>query len=250
MLRTRILASARDIRQRTGLADTRVSVACVGARRLIQAGSRLAVVGVGEMGRHALEVLARLGSRDVLVVNRTLSKAAKLAAHYGYRAQSLAEFRRNPPPLDGVLLAVTSPEPILNSEMVPGLRLAVDLSLPSVLAADLGEQCGLTILRLDDIGKIASTEAHERAAAADLAEKLILARAKQIHREIDSGRVNLGSVIDRHVTNAMDELELAFRGNLAHLSDADQNSLRQVLDRLARRNAHFHIQDLKELVGP
>ena len=48
----------------------------------------------------------------------------------------------------------------------------------------------------------------------------------------------------------MDELELAFRGNLAHLSDEDQDSLRQVLNRLARRNAHFHIQDLKELVGP
>ena len=120
--------------------------------------------------------------------------------------------------------------------------------LCAIPAALLSVACN-TVLGLEDIGRIASTEAHERAAAANLAEKLILARAKQIHREIDSGRVNLGSVIDRHVTNAMDELDHALRGNLAHLSHEDRDSLRRVLDRLARRNAHFHIQDLKELVG-
>ncbi len=232
------------------MADTRVSVACVGARRLIQAGPRLGVVGVGEVGRHALEVLARLGARDVVVVNRTLSKAEKVALHYGFRAMSLAEFQSDPPALDGVLLAVSSPEPVLGAELVQGLRLVVDLSLPSVLAEDLDRVTGLSIAKLDAIGKIASAESEGRADAARIAEKLVQARARQIYRELDSGRVSLGTVIERHVTNAMDELEQAFRGNLAHLSLHDREALKLILERSARRNAHFHIQDLKELVEP
>lgn len=248
MLRTRVLAAARDIRQRTGMADTRVSVACVGARRLITAGPRLGVVGVGEMGRHALEVLARLGARDVVVVNRTLQKAEKLAAHHGFRAMSLVDYLQSPPPLDGLLMAVDSPEPLVTARHARGLRMVVDLSLPSVLATGLEAVPELTVLQLDDIGRIAAVEAEERSSAANVAMKLVAARAKQIHRELDSGRVHLGTVIERHVNNAMDELEQAFQGDLAHLRSRDRKALRLVLERLARRNAHFHIQDLKELV--
>ena len=248
MLRTRVLAAGRDIRKRAGLANTKVSVASVGAMRLIKAGSRLAVVGAGETGREALDVLARLGARDVLVVNRTLAKAEKLAAHHGYRACSLADFRSAPPAVDGVLLAISCPEPILTAELAVNLKVAVDVSMPSVLGNDLDRVPGLQVIRLDAIGKLASADTNGRASAVEIAEPLVLARAKKIYRELNSGQLDLGAVIERHVNTAMDELDSAFRGNLAHLSQNDQHALRQILDRLARRNAHLHIQDLKELV--
>lgn len=248
MLRTRILATARDIRQRTGMADTQVSVACLGARRLITAGPRLGVVGVGEVGRQALEELSRLGARDVLVVNRTLKRAEKLAAHYGFRACSLSQFRESPPAVDGLLLAVDSPEPLITPEHACGLRMVVDLSLPSVLGSGLDGVPELTVLQLDDIGRIAAREAEGRASAADIAMKLVAARGKQIHRELDSGRIRLSTVIERHVNNALEELEQAFQSDLSHLTSPDRKVLKLVLERLARRNAHFHIQDLKEMV--
>jgi glutamyl-tRNA reductase len=149
--------------------------------------------------------------------------------------------------LDGLLLAVNSPEPLITPKHASGLRMVVDLSLPSVLASGLERVPELTVLQLDDIGRIAAREAESRSSAADIAMKMVSARAKQIHRELDSGRVHLGTVIQRHVNNAMDELEQAFSTNLAHLTTPDRKALKQVLERLARRNAHFHIQDLKEM---
>jgi hypothetical protein len=75
----------------------------------------------------------------------------------------------------------------------------------------------------------------------------VRALAGQIWAEIAQGTPNLGRVVDLHVEGALAELEQALRGSLRHLNEADREHVRAILLRTAKRNAHYHIQDIRRL---
>ena len=248
MLRTRLLAAARELRQRTGLGRTR-SVASLAADRLVTAGPRLAVVGAGETARIALEVLARRGVTDVLVVNRTLERAEALARHFGGRAMGLQAFRNDPPAVDGILYAVHSPVPLFGPDDAPrvarGLKMVVDVSQPTVLEPGTAAIDGLTTIDLDALADIAAAETADLEDRARAGRAQVRARAEQIWNDLAGNRAQLGKVVDLHVENALAELDRALSGPLRHLADTDRERLRRVMEKTARRNAHFHLQDLR-----
>ena len=254
MLRSRVVAAARDVRRRAGLDNGPRSVASLAVDQLLEGGPRVAVVGAGETGQLLVDILHRRRVRGVLIVNRTLSKAEALAKHYDGRAMSLHDFKHARPALDGIVFAVHSAEVLLTRERAAGLRVVVDVSQPSVLAADL--RCASGDLRtagcqrvvdLDDLAAIAAAgkAQHEAVRATALAE--VRALAQTIWAEVDAGTPNLGRVVDLHVEGALAELDEALRGKLQHLTDSDRETVRSILLRAARRNAHYHIQDIRRL---
>jgi len=259
VLRTRLFEAARDIRKRTGLSRTRVSVAALAARHFATAhgATRLAVIGAGETGRLALETLVRCGHKDLLVVNRTYDRARALAQHFQCEAMSLRDFlaareRSNAPQLDGILSAVHSKEPVLHAAHVRGVQLLIDVSMPSVLAPDVRDVPGLTVLDLDAIAELVAAEDARRSHNLEIADDLVQARGKHLHKAITGGarglQHGLQMVINQHVDAALREWTAAVRTKLKHLCEADQEQVRQVLLRTVRRNAHLHLTDLKQLV--
>jgi glutamyl-tRNA reductase len=247
MLRTRILAAARDLRRRTGLSRADRSVGAVAADELVAAGPELMVVGAGETAKLALDVLRRRGIRNVWIVNRTLEKAEALARHHDGRALSLDAFLRDPPRVDGILFAVHSDRALLDPARAQGLRRVVDVSQPSVLDPALREVEGLEVIDLDDLGALANRETARLQEVARLAEAQVRAQAECIWAQVGQKDADLGKVVDLHVESALEELERALRGPLAHLPEADREALRQVMLKTAKRNAHFHLKDLRQL---
>ncbi len=252
ILRTRLMGAARDIRRRTGMTRVQVSVAATAAKLLQRAGSQLCVVGAGETGRLAVETLTRRGVKNILIVNRTLKSAQALAQHFGHQAMSLREFleiRRGPAPmpLQGILFAVHSSEPIFTAAHAEGIDLAVDISMPSVLHPDLNDKPGTEIIDLDALAKHVEAEGERRGSSLKIAEELAHSRAQRIHAEILGKHKDFASIIDQHLNTALSELENALKSKLQHLSGDDQERVRQVVLRTTRRNAHYHLQDLKQL---
>ena len=253
-LRTRLFSAARGLRSRTGLQQRAKSVASIGANRLMQAGSRLAVLGAGDTGQLAVESLVRRGVTDLLVINRTLSRAEELAMRFGVRAMSLREFQCTQPELDGLLCAVHSPNAIVDLEAARvlkslGLKTIVDVSQPSVVASAVREETELEVLDLDDLAEIAAKDAAELEGLAEIGRAEARLQAEHIWRDLIAERMNMGRVVDLHVESALGELERALSSSLRHLDSADQDRLRQVFERLAKKHAHFHVRDLKELTG-
>ncbi len=254
MLRTRLLNAARELRQRTGFSKTR-SVAALAADKLAAAGKRLCVVGAGETARLALDVLRRRGVENPLVVNRTLDKAQALARHFGGEAMGLAAFRKarenGEVQVDGVLLAIHSPTPVFGIEHAAGVKTVVDVSQPSVVAEELRtlEACagGCEVLDLDGIAALAAEETAALREVAEVGRAQAEARAEQIWADLVDRRAHLGKVVDLHVENALSELDKALRGSLQHLADDDRDQLRKLFEKTARRNAHFHLRDLRQL---
>jgi len=97
---------------------------------------------------------------------------------------------------------------------------------------------------------VAQREASQYEAAKGIGLAEVRAIAQQLWCEVEAGKPNLGRVVDLHVEGALAELEQAFGSELSHLAAADREMLRCLLVRCAKRNAHFHIQDIRELVAP
>jgi glutamyl-tRNA reductase len=251
-LRTRLLKSARDLRQRLGLTGRNISsMAAVGARHLAErAGKRIAVVGAGETGRLALEQLARRDDLELYIVNRSLDRAQALARHHGATAIGLREFLAAPPELDGVLFAVSGTDAFCTPALARGWRMVVDLSLPTVVHDDTRAIEGLDVVDLDRIRELAGAEADVLADAIRDGGSQCKALAKQLFQELrgDANGQDFGRLIDLHVENAMAELQSALKGALSHLEESDQQQLRKLLERSARKTAHLHIQDVRRLV--
>jgi len=247
MLRTRIMAAARDLRRRTGLTRADRSVGAVAADELVKAGPALMVVGAGETARLALDVLRRRNAKDVWIVNRTFEKAEALARHYGGRAMSLADYLAAPPRVDGVLFAVHSDRPLLTPDRCSGLRRVIDISQPSVVDPAIRDVESLELVDLDALGGLLADEASRLEEIAAVGRAQVAAQAEGLWSQITNRGADLGRVVDLHVESALEELERALRGSLAHLGEAEQAAVRQLVLKTAKRNAHFHLKDLRQL---
>ncbi|MBI5851681.1 MAG: hypothetical protein HZB39_11750 [Planctomycetes bacterium] len=249
MLRSRLLSTASEVRKEAGLDHRPRSVAAMAADEVMTAGPRLAVVGAGATGRLVLEVMQRRGVRDPLVVNRTLAAAEALAEHFDGRAMSLRDFTTARPALDGVVFAVHSDRPLLTRELALGLKTVVDISQPSVVEREVFGISGLRVITLDELSAVAARAIASQSATKAAGITLVSGLARQLWTELEAGRPNLGRVVDLHVEGAMAELDSAFDRELRHLPASDRDALRNVVMRTARRNAHFHIQDIRQLAG-
>lgn len=247
MLRSRVLSSARQLRADVPCAGPVSSVAALGVRRVAAAGPRIGVLGAGETARLVLDALRRRRSPAVLVINRTESRAAALAGHYGCESTSLAAFRSAPIQLDGLVCAADAEAPLVAAEHLVGLRCVVDLSRPSVCAPDVREVPGLDFVDLDLLGASVEAQTAAQSRAAEQLAAQLSTKADWIWDQVRPGRAQLGRVVDLHVESAMAEAEQALRSKLDHLGDREREEVRELVRRLAKRHAHYHLLDLKQL---
>ena len=258
VLQTKLLAAARETRRRAGLAKCKVSVASLAARQLEKSGRRFVVVGAGETGRLAIEALVKRGYTDLLVVNRTLSRAQALADHFGIAAQSLADFltaaERGPLPWDGILFAVHSTTPFFHARHTTGLRVVVDVSLPSVFDFSVRKVEELEVLDLDAIAGLVEAEGESRRSRLKVATELVKARAQDLHQSLSEAcsgaNTHLSSIVDQHLETATQELDELLETKLSHLAEADQEQVRRAILRTTKRNAHLHLKHVRELSRP
>ena len=258
VLQSKLVAAARDTRRRAGLAKCKVSVASLAAKQLERSGRRFVIVGAGETGRLAIDALVKRGFTDLLVVNRTFSRAQALADHFGIKAQSLSDFlaaaEDGPVPWDGILFAVHSGAPFFHARHASGLRAVVDVSLPSVFDSSVHEVADLEVLDLDAIAGLVEAEGESRRSRLKVATELVKARAKDLHQSLSDtcsgANTHLSAIVDQHIETAMQELDELLGSTLRHLTETDQEQVRRAILRTTKRNAHLHLKHVRELSRP
>jgi glutamyl-tRNA reductase len=182
-----------------------------------------------------------------------------LADHYGVRALALAGFlelaERGDASghWDGVLFAVDSDQPIFFPRHARGLEVevVVDISMPSVLDRSLASVPGLEVIDLDGIARLVQAESARRESKYRLAESLVSGRARTLHQLVVEADAKTGLHLSRipaiHLENAMEEFEAVLTTRLSHLSDQDKDTVRRLLHKTVKRNAHLHLKDVREL---
>ncbi len=134
------------------------------------AGSRIVVLGAGQMSRLILQVLRKQPVRSLILINRTEGRGSELAAAVGAQTVPWEERYGAIRDADVVLAATSSPSPVIEAESVlpkaPGARdtLLIDIGTPRNVEPAVGRIAGHRVLDLDTLNAwIRRTEAHRRA---------------------------------------------------------------------------------------
>ncbi|MDX6325608.1 MAG: glutamyl-tRNA reductase [Nocardioidaceae bacterium] len=157
------------------------------------AGKRVLVVGAGAMASLAVSILSRSGAADIVVVNRTGEKAARLAEQYGGRTVPLESLRDELGRLDVLLsctgsmgLAVTAEELRAARGEGAGRLAVVDLALPHDIDPAVADLPGVALV---DLRRLA--DQLSEAEAAEVADVLDVRRivTEEIQAFVDARRV-------------------------------------------------------------
>jgi glutamyl-tRNA reductase len=170
------IRTGRRARAETAIGHHAVSVSSIAvqqARALCDELERatVLVLGAGEAGRLAAAALVEHGVGEVLVVNRTESRARALAAELGGRALPLAALEMALAQADIVLAAADAPEPLITLGLAAAALaarpqralLVIDIGMPRDCDPAITELHGVAYYDLDDLQAIAAEHFAARA---------------------------------------------------------------------------------------
>ncbi|MFI5047594.1 MAG: glutamyl-tRNA reductase [Acidimicrobiia bacterium] len=120
---------------------------------------RVLVLGAGDMGEGMALALAGAGVREIIVANRTVSRAQELADRVGGRAISLDAVRDILVECDVVLVSTGASDVLVERAAVEAVMaardgramLVVDIGVPRNIDPGAGDVFGVTLLDIDDL---------------------------------------------------------------------------------------------------
>ena len=255
---------AAAVRGGTRLGEGSVSLAEVAMthvrRRLGRTPGTVALIGVSAMTERAALSLAK-AQVPFLVVNRTPENARNLAERFDVPSISLADFRQSPPPVEVLLSATGSPEPVVDATALARLvqatssgepPLAIDMALPADIDAEACRKLGVARVGMDEIVREAESNREARLLAAADARALVdeaLPRLKD--KVVDRVYGPMFGALQKHYqATARDGVERLLK--TLGGSDIDRTEVEAWAQALARRFAHLPTVGLKGLMryGP
>jgi len=219
----RALRVGRRVRAETSLSKGKTGVYSLAiayaSQRVDLDSSRVAVVGAGDVCSKIVKMLYDMGVCDVTVLNRTTSRAKRLAKNYGYRFSPLVFGELSG--YDVVFAAIYS----LRQVEVSGPRVVVDLSVPPVFI-------GQNVVYLEELREVASKNAEAKAAEVKRAEDIIREEEDKLARQLQRHLADsyISKIMGRIESIRAEEVRRALR--VLQNRGVDTNVSAEVLDAL------------------
>jgi glutamyl-tRNA reductase len=225
-------------------------------RHLAGRCERVALLGVSPMTRAAGRSLARCGV-PLLIVNRSVDAAARLASELGGTHAPLATFRSSPPAVSAVVTAVGTAEHVLDVETLQRLDAAspaappliVDMGVPANVHPDAVAAAGPRYIGMEQLVAEAAAGRTEQVLEQGEVRAVVdrhLDRGLRAAAQRLAGPM-LGALHESYVAHVEAELAQLLRGTLSGLDDSGQAAVRRWGSRLARRMAHVPVDGLRRL---
>jgi len=185
----RSFAVAKEVRSTTEIGAHSVSMAAAAvrlARRIFEdlRETRVLFVGAGEMIELAATHFAAQHPKAIVVANRTIDRASRLAQRFGADTLRLAELPERLDQFDIVVSCTASSLPIIGLGMVERATRArrrrpmfmVDLAVPRDIEAEVARLDDVFLYTVDDLGRQVAVGQESRRAAVAQAEAIIETR--------------------------------------------------------------------------
>ncbi len=200
-------ASSKQIRHQTQISANPVSMAYATlqlAKRIFTHLPNCCVllIGAGELMELMVTHLSQQGVQQLIVANRTTSKAASLAGQQG-RAIRIGEIPSYLNQVDIVISATASQLPIIGKGLVERILkmrkrrpiLMVDLAVPRDIEPEVGQLTDVYLYNVDDLQAIIDVNLKNRQQAAKQAEALVELQAAHYMRQLHI--LNIGDIISQ-----------------------------------------------------
>jgi glutamyl-tRNA reductase len=247
----------------TGIDRVSVSMVEAGLRHSASvrgplADTRVLVVGAGSMSSLAATTISRLGSAELVIINRTLGKAEHLAAATGGRALPLRDLELALSQADLVISCTGAVGHVITAEILSaaaeartgGSQVLIDLALPRDVAPDVAELPGVHVVGLAELGEALAADAgfapHVKAVrdlvVAEVAAYLAYRRAHEVAPTVAALRSRAADVVAAELSRLDQRLP-------EDLSKNTRAEIQLAVHRVVEKLLHTPTIRVKELAG-
>jgi glutamyl-tRNA reductase len=258
----RAVRVGKRVRTETALGAGQVSVSSVAvdlAQQIFEEleGRVTLLVGAGEMAEAAAKLLARAGARLILV-NRSPERASALARDLGTgEVRPWGDLQRSLVEADIVISSTSSPGYVITRDLAKTANKSrrgrslffIDIAVPRDVEPSVNKLDNVFLYDVDDLSQIVSESLEGRAAEAARAEAIILEECSSFETWTLERALTPTIVGLRERTRALlaAELDRSLSGKLKHLSPADRDALRVMLEAATNKLMHTPTTRLRAL---
>lgn len=256
------IRAARRVADETKLHRHRVSIPSIALAQYTQhersqvENNHIVVVGAGELAEKTLRQLVGSGARHIVILNRDIARASRLADTGSSRAAPWSELYWQISAADLVISATGADHPIVTlddfRQQVATVRkgrplTVLDLAVPRDFEAAIGHEPGVFLYDMDYLSQACEYKRQTRAGELTAAEHIVEEELQSFLA--DARRRASGSVITRLRRGLQSvqaaELERLF-GRLPDLDDRSRQEILQFSHRLLAKILHPPLESLRD----
>lgn len=219
-------------------------------------GRRMLVVGAGEMGTGIARALASAGATEIVVLNRSTERAAKLAERVGAIVGDFGDLTTALALADVVLTCTGSGETIITEQMVKMARnsgqplLIVDIAMPRDVEHSVGTVAGVTLRDLDDLRDWAQTGIEARKLEVQQVREIVAFEVERFGQDFVARQAAplITELHERVETLRRAEVE-RFASRLSDLNESQQEHVEALTKAIIAKLLHSPSTQLKDSAG-
>jgi glutamyl-tRNA reductase len=250
------------VRSETALAEGRVSVASVAAGDFGKSifnrfdDKAVLLIGAGEMAEEALRYLKDEGVREIVVVNRSLDRAQRLAAAWGGTARPFDELDAWFAKADVIVSTTGAARPIIDAARFSAARqrgdrkpvFILDLGTPRDFEAAVGEvDDNVFLFNIDALEATCDRNRDQRVKEIERAKRIIEEETERFLHDIY--RKATGPIIlqlrEEWRQVREDEVRQLF-ARLGHLDEKDRQTIERSIERIVNKLLHPPLEALRD----
>lgn len=260
LVMTRAFNVAKRVRSETDIGQSAVSVSYAAvelAREIFGSltGKKVLLVGAGKMAESAARHLRRAGVSEIVVTNRTRSRAESLAEEFHGRAIDYERFLGTLQDVDIVVASSGAPHYILKREEMRGVMsrrknrpmFLIDIAVPRNIEPGVNDLEGVFLYDIDDLDRVVETNVKGRIAVAVEAEDIIREEVERMVTRLKTRDVTptIVSLQEQLASLAAMEVE-RHRGKLGDLTPQQEEALQMIARGIVNKVAHGPITELRK----
>jgi glutamyl-tRNA reductase len=221
-------------------------------------GKSVLVLGAGEIGVAMATTLHHHGVGELLVANRTRTKAAAVASKVHGTTVALHELPAALERVDVLLTATSSMDVVLDRDDIAAVMtsrggrsfVVVDTGLPRDVDPGAGAIPGVTLLDLDSIRAFAEAGLESRRSELDKVTAIVSEEVDRFAAE-SAGRqvVPVVTALRDHLSSVMNDSLQRYDARLADLTDEQRRTVEAMMRQFVSKIAHEPTIALKESAG-
>ena len=213
------LETGKQVRTKTGISNGAFSVSYAAVEKCNSIfeqlpDKKILLIGAGETGELAIKNLYKKGCQNIVVTNRTTSKAEELARRFNGSVLNFKELKQGIHEADIVVSSISCKNPLITSDFISvngsnKQTIFIDLGVPRNIDPQLTDNEQVVLYNVDDLEEVVAKNMEKKKTYITTAEKII---TKKAHEFADWLSVqNLSPVIQNIIfgVNEINQSELA-----------------------------------------
>ena len=256
---TRAFSVAKRVRTETEIGSHAVSVSYAAvelAKEIFGTlqNQRVMLIGAGKMSELAARHLRRSGVKEVLVTNRTQTRAEALAGSVGGTIVPYESFRSHLKDVDIVVTSSGAASYLLHKDEMRKVIEArrnrpmflIDIAVPRNIHPDVNQIDNVFLYDIDDLQKVVATNLQGRLSEAEAADRIITEEVERLEaalRARQAGPViaSLQEQLEQIRTEQLDKM----RSKFGPMTPQQEQVLEQFSRSLVNRVAHGPISEIR-----